>query len=119
MLEAESSWFLTTPWERVARRRGAALGLRPAADFLADVVAPGLTNGTVDARWVTLLSWCLKWSHECWSRCCGGDPDRREEQARRYAWLRPLELLWVARTLALDRDGEARRQLPGRRSVAR
>ncbi|MDP2270493.1 MAG: hypothetical protein Q8K32_07140 [Archangium sp.] len=114
----EAGWFFTEPWTSTARRRGDALGLRAAADHFADIVAPDLNNATSDARWLTLLSWCLKLSHEVWQRADGGDLSRRENQRRRYAWLRPLELLWVARSLSRG-GSENARQLRGRRSVSR
>lgn len=50
-------WYFTAPWESVPIRRGDALGLRAGTDYFADIIAPGLSNGTSDARWITLLSW--------------------------------------------------------------
>ncbi len=110
------NWYLTAPWEPVSIRRGDALGFRSAADYFADLVAPGLSNGTSDARWITLLSWCLKWSHLVWQHAGGGDLTRRDTQRAHYAWLRPLELLWVDRTLE---SGQSTGQLRGRRSIER
>ena len=115
--ESGNSWFFSAPWDPVVRRRGDALGLRDLSDYFADELAPGLTNGTFDARWVTLLGWSLRASHSVWAAAGGGNLRSREGQRQRYAWLRPLELLWVTWTLQLD-DGVAR-QLPGRRSVTR
>jgi hypothetical protein len=115
MLE-ESYWYFTKPWESVSIRRGDALGFRAASDYFADLLAPGLSNGTSDARWISLLSWCLNWSHIAWKKAGGGDLSRRDEQRERYAWLRPLELLWVARTL---KAGQRTGQLRGRRSIER
>lgn len=109
-------WYFTAPWESVSVRRGDALGLRAAADEFAERLAPGLNNGASDARWISILSWCLQWSHSVWTRAGGGDLSRREEQRARYAWLRPLELMWVARTLA---SGQTTGQLRGRRSIER
>lgn len=97
-------------------RRGDALGLRAGADYFADLLAPGLSNAVSDARWISLLSWCLKWSHVVWKNSGGGDLLRSEGQRARYAWLRPLELLWVDRTLAC---GQTTGQLRGRRSIER
>ena len=111
-----ADWYFTAPWEPISVRRGDALGFRPAADYFADLVAPGLTNGTSDARWITLLSWCLKWSHVVWQRAGGGELTQRDAQRDRYAWLRPLELLWVDRTLE---SGQTTGQLRGRRSIER
>ncbi len=115
--ETDHHSFFTSPWEAMARRRGDALGLREAAERFSEILAPGLSNATADARWITLLSWCLKWSHKAWTQASGGDLTGREGQRQRYAWLRPLELLWIARSLTLDRELAA--QLRGRRSVTR
>ncbi len=111
-----SVWYFTAPWDAVPIRRGDALGLRAGADYFADLLAPGLNNAASDARWISLLSWCLKWSHLAWRNAGGGDLSRREVQRARYAWLRPLELLWVDRTLE---SGQATGQLRGRRSIER
>lgn len=97
-------------------RRGDALGFRAGADYFADLLAPGLSNATSDARWISLLSWCLTWSHVAWQKAGGGDLTTRDGQLARYAWLRPLELLWVARTLE---SGQTTGQLRGRRSIER
>ncbi len=98
-MSEESSWYFTKPWEPVSIRRGDALGFRAASDYFADLLAPGLSNGTSDARWISLLSWCLKWSHLAWQNAGGRDLSHRDEQRERYAWLRPLELLWVDRSI--------------------
>lgn len=111
-----ANWYLTAPWEPVAVRRGDPLGFRPGADYFADLIAPGLSNGTSDARWISLLSWSLKWSHVVWQRAGGGDLTQRDAQRARYAWLRPLELQWVDRTLE---SGQTTGQLRGRRSIER
>ena len=111
-----ANWYLTAPWDPPSARRGDALGLRPGADYFANLIAPGLSNGTSDARWITLLSWCLKWSHVAWHNAGGGDLAHRDAQRARYAWLRPLELLWVDRTLE---SGQTTGQLRGRRSIER
>jgi hypothetical protein len=115
MLE-QWGWYLTRPWEPVSIRRGDALGFRAASDYCADLLAPGLSNSTSDARWISLLSWCLKWSHVAWKSAGGSDLSRRDDQRARYAWLRPLELLWVDRTLE---SGQTTGQLRGRRSIER
>jgi hypothetical protein len=110
-------WYFTAPWEPVAVRRGDALGFRAAADYFADRLAPDLSNASSDARWISLLSWCLKWSHVAWRKAGGGiDVSGRDAQSARYAWLRPLELLWVARALE---SGQTTGQLRGKRSVLR
>ena len=110
------AWYFTAPWDPEPVRRGDPLGFRGSADHFAELLAPGLSNGTSDARWISILSWCLKWSHIAWQSAGGGDLSRREDQRARYAWLRPLELLWVARTLS---SGQDTGQLRGRRSVNR
>lgn len=115
----QQEWFFSAPWDVPARRRGDALGLRSAADRFAEEIAPGLNNGTADARWLTLLSWCLQCSHDAWTHAGGGTLSGRESQRRRYAWLRPLELLWVARTISLTEEQGRGRQLPGQRSIRR
>ena len=115
-MSEEWSWCLTGPWEPVSIRRGDALGFRAASDYFADLLAPGLSNSTSDARWISLLSWCLKWSHIVWKNAGGIDLSRRDDQRARYAWLRPLELLWVHRTLEF---GQTTGQLRGRRSIER
>ncbi|WP_147444393.1 MULTISPECIES: hypothetical protein [Corallococcus] len=92
------------------------MGLRGLSDQYADALAPDLSNGTVDARWITLLSWCLKASHDVWVKAEGDSGlGSRAAQQRRYAWLRPLELLWVTWTLRAGNPGG--RQLRGQRAV--
>lgn len=115
-MSEQFGWYFTAPSETVPIRRGDALGFRSAADYFADLLAPGLSNATSDARWITLLSWCLQWSHAAWRSAGGGDLLKREAQGARYAWLRPLELLWVDRTLE---SGQTSGQLRGRRSIER
>lgn len=115
-MSVQSGWYFTAPWEAASIRRGDALGFRAGADYFADLVAPDLSNATSDARWVSLLAWCLEWSHVVWRKAGGRSLSRREEQRARYAWLRPLELLWVDRTLE---SGQSTGQLRGRRSVER
>jgi hypothetical protein len=112
----ERGWYFTAPWDPVPIRRGDALGFRAGADYFADLLAPGLSNNTSDARWISILSWCLQWSHVAWRGAGGGDLSRRDDQRARYAWLRPLELLWVDRTLEAGQDTG---QLRGRRSIER
>lgn len=113
---ANTGWYFTAPWNPDSVRRGDALGFRAGADYFADLLAPGLSNSTIDARWITLLSWCLQWSHVAWRNAGGGDISRRDGQRQRYAWLRPLELLWVARTL---KSGQDTGKLRGRQSIER
>jgi hypothetical protein len=115
-MSEQSGWYFTAPWDPVPIRRGDALGFRSGADYFADLLAPGLSNAASDARWISLLSWCLTWSHVVWRSAGGGDLSRRDGQRARYAWLRPLELLWVDRTLE---SGQTTGQLRGKRSVER
>ncbi|MGY4573740.1 hypothetical protein [Bradyrhizobium sp. USDA 3256] len=115
-MNEQSVWYFTAPWDPVLIRRGDALGFRAGADYFADLLAPGLSNSTTDARWISILSWCLKWSHRAWQNAGGSDLSRRDEQRARYAWLRPLELLWVARALE---SGQKTGQLRGRLSIER
>lgn len=115
-IDDQPAWYFTASWDPVLVRRGDALGFRAAADYFAELVAPGLSNNTSDARWISLLSWCLKWSHVVWRNAGGTDLSRPEEQNARYAWLRPLELLWIDRTLESE---QATGQLRGRRSIER
>lgn len=110
------SWFLTAHWDLVPARRGDPLGLRAGADYFAELLAPDMSNATSDARWISILAWCLNWSNVAWIKSGGGDLSRSEDQRARYAWLRPLELLWVDRALEF---GPATGQLRGRRSVER
>ena len=97
-------------------RRGDALGLRALADQFADAVAPDLSNRVRDGRWVTILAWCLARSQEVFHASGGRSMVTRTEQRQRYAWLRPLELMWVARTIALAEDWRDR-SLAGQRRV--
>jgi hypothetical protein len=108
----------TSPPPGTRYRFGAATRscLRAGADYFADLLAPGLSNAASDARWISILSWCLKWSHVVWTNAGGSDLSRRDDQRARYAWLRPLELLWVDRTLE---SGQTTGQLRGRRSIGR
>jgi hypothetical protein len=97
-------------------RRGDALGLRALADQFADALAPDLSNRVSDGRWITILAWCLARSQEVFHASGGRFVATRAEQRDRYAWLRPLELMWVARTIALAQDSRDR-PLAGQRRV--
>lgn len=109
--------LFTAPWEPVVVRRGDALGLRALADQFADAVAPDLSDRVRDGRWVTILAWCLVRSDAVFHATGGRSVTMRIEQRERYAWLRPLELLWVARTIALTEDHGKKRTLAGQQSV--
>jgi hypothetical protein len=112
----ESRIFFTAPWDPPVVRRGDALGLRALTDQFGEAVAPGFSNRIRDGRWVTILAWCLVRSHGIFHAGGGRSVETRAEQGQRYAWLRPLELMWVARTTALVEDWRDR-SLPGQRSV--
>jgi hypothetical protein len=119
MAMTKATWFLTAPEISTPRRRGDPLGLRNITDEVADLLAPGLTNRTLDARWLTLLSWSLVQSDRAW-RKAGGDALRTaEERRQRYAWLQPLELLWVVRSMQLGGAAYRAIQWPGYRSLKR
>ncbi len=111
-------YLFTAPWEPVLVRRGDALGLRALADQFADAVAPQLSNRVNDGRWVTILAWCLVRSHEVFHASGGRGVLTRAEASSRYAWLRPLELMWVARTIGLAREDWQERSLAGQRRIS-
>lgn len=114
----EQSYFFTEPWKPVIVRRGDALGLGALADNFADAVAPDFSNRIRDGRWVTILAWCLVQSHKVFHASGGRAMETRAQQSERYAWLRPLELMWVARTIALlEKDEWKKRSLAGQRRV--
>jgi len=119
-MNEQHGWYFTAPWDPVWVRRADALGFGACANYFGSLLAPGLSNNTFDARWITLLSWCLKWSHVVWRNAGGGDLSQLENQRARYAWLRPLELLWIARTFESGQmTMQITGQLPGRRSIER
>jgi len=111
-------YLFTAPWEPVLVRRGDALGLRALADQFADAVAPQLSNRVNDGRWVTILAWCLVRSHEAFHASGGRGVLTRAEAGNRYAWLRPLELMWVARTIGLASEDWQERSLAGQRRIS-
>jgi hypothetical protein len=113
-----SRYLFTAPWEPVLVRRGDALGLRALADQFADAVAPQLSNRVNDGRWVTILAWCLVRSHEVFHASGGRGVLTRAEAGNRYAWLRPLELMWVARTIGLASEDWQERSLAGQRRIS-
>src|ERR1700730_7354058 len=105
-MNAATEWLLTAPWEPIAVRRGDPLGFRTLSNRFADIIAPDLSNRTQDARWLTILAWCLCVSeHAPWRSAKETADSRwvrtREGANRRYEWLRPLELLWVTRAAYL------------------
>lgn len=109
-------FFFTEPWEPISVRRGDALGLRALTDLFAEAVAPELSNRIRDGRWVTILAWCLVRSHELFLASGSTSLSTAAQQRERYAWLQPLELMWVARTITLAGDW-SKRSLAGSRSV--
>jgi len=113
-------FFFTEPWEPLVVRRGDALGMSALLDQFADAVAPDFSNRIRDGRWVTILAWCLVQSHEVFHTSGGRALTTRAQQNERYAWLRPLELMWVARTISLleENDEWRQRSLAGQRRVA-
>ena len=111
-------FFFTEPWEPLIVRRGDALGLGAIADRFAEAVVPDFSNRIRDGRWVTILAWCLVRSQQVFDASGGRSVATRAEQDQRYAWLRPLELMWVARTiLLLERQDWGQRSLGGQRRV--
>lgn len=105
-------------------RRGDPLGMRHVAEEIAELVAPGLSNRTVDARWLSIMCWALEHAHPAWRKFDANADDgavaSRDTARSLYTWIRPLELLWIARTFkATSDDAAERRQLPGVQSVRR
>ena len=96
---------LTQPVDAGGVRRGDVFGFRPIAEFFADQLAPDLTARAWDARWITLLCWCLGATHD-------------RMATPEYEWLRPLELIWIAASVRLGGNQEGR-QLPGIRKVSK
>jgi hypothetical protein len=119
MSDTQGTWFLSAPEIAVSRRRGDPLGLRNITDDIAELLAPGLTNRTRDARWLTLLAWSLVESEQAWRKAGGTSVKTANERRERYIWLRPLELLWVARSIHLGGERYRATQWPGYRSIRR
>lgn len=121
-VETQWSWFYSAPLEDVAVRRGDPLGMRGLAEQFAEELAPGLSNRTTDARWFTILSWCLEQGYAVWRLYGEGRGDGLSTRAAMrslYAWIRPLEALWLARTVIASEQAGKGRQLPGVRAVRR
>jgi len=68
MTDIISDWFFSAPYEAPMVRRGDPLGLRLAAARYADALAPGLSNRTLDARWLTISAWMLVLANDVWRR---------------------------------------------------
>ncbi|MPS82138.1 MAG: hypothetical protein E2591_29125 [Achromobacter sp.] len=115
----QPSWFYTAPVDEIAARRGDPLGLQAVAERVAEVLAPGLSNRTVDARWISILCWCLREGQNAWRTYGnGGDPASQGSIGKHiYPWIKPLELLWVARTVEFSPEEGRGRQLPGVRPI--
>jgi hypothetical protein len=113
----EPRLLFTEPWDPIVVRRGDALGLLALTNIFAETVAPELSNRVRDGRWVTILAWCLVRSQQVFHASGSRSASTRAEQSSRYAWLRPLELMWGARTIALAEDDWRDRPLSGRRRV--
>jgi hypothetical protein len=111
--------LFTAPWEPILVRRGDALGLGALADRLGDAVAPDFSNRITDGRWLTILAWCLCRSHAVFHKTGRRNVGNRLLARERYMWLRPLELMWVARTILLLEDEANGRPLAGQRRVRR
>jgi len=114
-----SSWFLTAPEISFPRRRGDPLGMQNITNEAAEMLAPGLTNRTRDARWITLLAWSLVQSDRAWRKTRGAGAEAADHPAERYLWLRPLELLWVSRSIKLGGERYQAAQWPAHRSISR
>lgn len=114
-------WFYTAPLEDTAVRRGDPLGMRAVAEDMAEVLAPGLSNRTMDGRWLSIMCWALQQAYSAWCQLGVAQDEgygvTRTAAREVYSWLRPLELLWLARTVAKTDDRGTGRQLPGVRAV--
>ena len=116
MGKIEHGWFYTAPLERFGERRGDPLGFRLIADDIADALVPGLSNGTQDGRWLTIVCWILRLVQPNVRNCGTSKVDREEA----YKWVRPGELLWVAAALTHDSGrNKSNRWLPQKTAVKR
>jgi hypothetical protein len=116
-----TEWFYSAPLEDTSVRRGDPLGMRAIAEEMAEVLAPGLSNRTVDGRWISIICWALKQSYSAWRALGNVDDDGSvvtpQAATELYSWLRPLEMMWVARTVRTGKNLGKGRQLPGVRAV--
>ena len=103
-----TEWFFRAPLEDIAMRRGDPLGMRSVAEELAEALAPGLSNRTVDARWISILCLVLDQGHAAWdafgASSHGDTMINRNAAKELYSWVRPLEMLWLARTVKLTEE---------------
>jgi hypothetical protein len=68
--------------------------MRAVAEEMARALAPGLSNRTVDGRWLSILCWALQQAGSAWRAYGAVADDGDVEFARNiYSWVRPLELL--------------------------
>ncbi|CAB3800654.1 hypothetical protein [Pararobbsia alpina] len=118
-----TEWFYTAPLDAFAIRRGDPLGMRAIAEDMADQLAPGLSNRTMDGRWISIVCWAVGQGYEAWRALNGHAsadsialPKAADEV---YSWIRPLEALWIARTVYLTEDAGRGRQLPGLQAARR
>jgi hypothetical protein len=109
--------LFTEQWDPIVVRRGDALGILALTNIFAETVAPGLSNRVRDGRWITILAWCLVRSQQVFHASGSRYEFTRAEQSSRYEWLRLLELMWGARTIALAEDDWKDRPVSGRRRV--
>lgn len=107
-------WLFTEPSEQIFIKRGDPLGWGDIADKYSNMLVPGLSKRTYNARWITILCWCLYVSKNAPLKYF---LNTRNGQRERYQWLRPLELIWIAHALAYGDDSKGKMQLPGRRGV--
>ena len=88
-----TEWFYTAPLEDTSVRRGDPLGMRAVAEEMAEVLAPGLSNRTLDGRWISIMCWALQQSYSAWQALGAVDDDgsvvTREAAKKLYSWLRP------------------------------
>lgn len=112
-----TEWFYSAPIDALAVRRGDPLGMRAIADEMAERLAPGLSNRTMDGRWISIICWAVGQGNCAWRALHGHAGDEavtsRQAMAELYSWIRPLEVLWIARTVSMTKDAGQGRQLPG------
>ena len=93
--------LLTASRLPVLVRRGDPLSGRAHADQPADVVVTQLRNQVPDGVSMTIIAWYLVGSHEVFHASGGRGVLTGSESTNRYAWLRPPELMWVARAIGI------------------
>jgi len=108
-------WLFTESAKQIFVKRGDPLGWGEIADNFSNMLVPGFSKGTYDARWITILCWCLYVSKNA---PLTHSLNTRNGKRERYQWLKPLELIWIAHALKHNNDTKGM-QLPGRRGVQR